>query len=83
VLRRILFRLYHLEEAIDQHVREIQSQTKALASLREEQKEHEEALDVARKAQAAAKTAVMKKEREIKKAEKGLEIRVRFLPALY
>ncbi|KAJ7598927.1 condensin complex subunit SMC1 [Mycena floridula] len=73
ILRRVLFKLYHIEEAIDQNVREINTQSKALQGLRDAQNSQEQELKDARSGQAEAKTAVLKKEKAIKKAEKALE----------
>ncbi|KAF7302129.1 Structural maintenance of chromosomes protein [Mycena indigotica] len=73
VLHRILFKLYHIEEAIENNAREIQRQNKALKSLREEQRKHDEALEAARAEQAQARGKVMQMEKKIKKAEKSLD----------
>lgn len=76
ILSRILFKLFHIEEAIEVNVREIQSQSKALAGLREEQRKHDEALEASRAEQAKARTGVIQLEKKIKKAEKTLEGKV-------
>lgn len=76
ILHRILFKLFHIEEAIDQNVREIQTQSKTLAGLREEQRVHDKALDASRAEQAKARTTVMQMEKKIKKAEKALDGKV-------
>ncbi|KAI0757514.1 condensin complex subunit SMC1 [Daedaleopsis nitida] len=73
VLRRILFRLYHIQQSLEEHARAIREQNKALAGLRQEQRKHEKALDEARTLQAQARGNVMQKEKKIKKAEKALE----------
>ncbi|KAJ7638242.1 condensin complex subunit SMC1 [Roridomyces roridus] len=73
ILHRVLFKLYHLEEAIENAAREIKDQNKALKGLREEQRVHDQALETARAAQAGARTGVMQMEKKIKKAEKGLD----------
>ena len=75
-MRRILFKLYHIQKALDSHAQEIRSKNRALAGLREEQRRHDRALEDARADQAKARTAVMQKEKKIKKAEKALELRV-------
>lgn len=77
VLRRILFKLYHIQQSLDQHARAIREQNKTLAGLRQEQRKHEKALDAARAEQAKARNNVMQKEKRIKKAEKALETKVR------
>ncbi|KAJ7246598.1 condensin complex subunit SMC1 [Mycena haematopus] len=73
ILHRILFKLYHIEEAIEVNAHEIRTQNKALKSLRAEQRAHDEALDAARAEQAKARTGVMQMEKKIKKAEKVLD----------
>jgi structural maintenance of chromosome 1 len=77
ILRRILFKLFHIEESIEADVRDIQSKNKTLTSLREEQRVHDRAQEQARAEQARARTAVMQKEKKVKKAEKAVETRVR------
>ena len=76
-LRRILFRLYHIQKSLDEHAQAIRQQNKALAGLRQEQRKHEKALEEARAEQAKARGSVMQKEKRIKKAEKALETKVR------
>lgn len=71
-----MYKLYHIEEAIDDNTREINSQNKTLSGLREQQRVHDEALEAARAEQAKARTSVMQKEKKIKKAEKALEAKV-------
>nr|GAT51561.1 condensin complex subunit SMC1 [Mycena chlorophos] len=73
ILNRILFKLYHIEEAIENNVRDINAQNKALKSLREEQRKHDEALESARSEQAQARGKVMQMEKKIKKADKALD----------
>ncbi|KAF8214101.1 condensin complex subunit SMC1 [Mycena galopus ATCC 62051] len=73
ILYRILFRLFHIEEAIEANAREIRTQNKALKSLRAEQRAHDQALEAARAEQAKARSSVMQMEKKIKKAEKVLD----------
>ncbi|TFK73385.1 condensin complex subunit SMC1 [Pluteus cervinus] len=73
ILRRTLFKLYHIERAIEENVEKIQNQNKALVGLREEQRKRDKALENARTEQAKARTTVLQKEKNIKKAEKVLE----------
>ncbi|KAJ7068585.1 condensin complex subunit SMC1 [Mycena amicta] len=73
ILHRILFKLYHIEEAIEANGREIHTQNKALKSLREEQRKHDAALETARSEQAQARSKVMQMEKKIKKADKALD----------
>ena len=75
-MQRVLFKLYHIQKALDHHAQDIKTKNKALAGLREEQRRHDKALDDARAEQARARTAVMQKEKKIKKAEKALENKV-------
>ncbi|TBU39664.1 condensin complex subunit SMC1 [Dichomitus squalens] len=73
VLRRILYKLYHIQQSLDEHAQAIRDQNKALVGLRKEQQKHEKALEEARSEQAKSRGAVMQKEKKIKKAEKALE----------
>ncbi|KAG7448818.1 condensin complex subunit SMC1 [Guyanagaster necrorhizus] len=72
-LQRILFKLFHIEENIDSNAREITTQNRALAGLRDEQRTHDQALETARADQAKSRTSVMQMEKKIKKADKTLE----------
>ncbi|KIY73713.1 condensin complex subunit SMC1 [Cylindrobasidium torrendii FP15055 ss-10] len=72
-LERILYRLYHIEEKIEDNIREIKSRSKALSGFREQQEEHEQELAAARVEQAQARSNVMKVEKQVKKGEKTLE----------
>jgi structural maintenance of chromosome 1 len=38
ILHRILYKLFHIEESIERNAREIKTQNKALAALREDQR---------------------------------------------
>nr|VWO96457.1 Structural maintenance of chromosomes protein [Ganoderma boninense] len=73
VLRRILYRLFHIQQSLDEHAQAIRDQNKALVGLRKEQQRHEKALEEARSEQAKTRGSVMKKEKKIKTAEKALE----------
>lgn len=73
ILRRILYKLFHIEEALEANARDIQTKSKALAGLRAEHGEHEKALEDVRAEQARARTAVVREEKKVKKAEKALE----------
>ncbi|EDR03647.1 condensin complex subunit SMC1 [Laccaria bicolor S238N-H82] len=73
ILQRILVKLFHIEEAIENNTRAIVKKNKELTGLREEQRVHDYALEAARTEQAKARTAVMQKEKGIKKAEKALD----------
>ena len=75
-LERTLFKLWHIEENIENNIREIKKRGKTLAGLREQQKEHDAELDAARASQAKARSSVMQVEKKIKKAEKALEGKV-------
>ena len=76
ILQRILVKLFHIEEAIENNTRAIVKKNKELTGLREEQRVHDNALEAARTEQAKARTAVMQKEKGIKKAEKALDGKV-------
>ncbi|KAG2353280.1 SMCs flexible hinge [Suillus spraguei] len=73
ILKRILYKLFHVEEALEANARDIQTKSKALAGLRAEHGEHEKALEDVRAEQARARTAVVREEKKVKKAEKALE----------
>ncbi|KAF8650227.1 hypothetical protein AX16_005342 [Volvariella volvacea WC 439] len=73
ILKRILFKLYHIEESIEANINKIKEQNRALVGYREEQRNREQALEAARAEQAKERTVVMQKERNIKKAEKALD----------
>ncbi|KAG1728564.1 RecF/RecN/SMC [Suillus lakei] len=73
ILKRILYKLFHIEEALEANARDIQTKSKALAGLRAEHGEHEKALEDVRAEQARARTAVVREEKKAKKAEKALE----------
>ena len=80
VLRRILYKLFHIQQSLDEHAQAIRDQNKALVGLRKEQQKHEKALEEARSEQAKTRGSVMKKEKKIKNAEKALEAQVGLLP---
>lgn len=79
VLRKQLWKLYHTEEEIEENVRQINVQAKAVTQLRKEQAVRDGGLKEARETQAAARSAVMSCEKKVKKAEKSLDKKV-FLP---
>ncbi|THU82274.1 condensin complex subunit SMC1 [Dendrothele bispora CBS 962.96] len=73
ILHRHLFKLYHIEESIENNTNEIRAQNKTLEGLRGEQRTHDEVLEEARAEQAKARTSVIQMEKKIKKAEKALD----------
>ncbi|PCH34989.1 cohesin complex subunit psm1 [Wolfiporia cocos MD-104 SS10] len=73
ILHRILYKLYHIQKALDDNARAIKTQNKALVGLRAEQRKHDNALEGARAEQAKVRLAVSQKEKKIKKGEKSLE----------
>lgn len=77
ILRRALYKLYHIEESLKANASEIQKQSRALNGLREDQHRQQQALDRTRAEQAKAKTEVSREERKLKRAEKALEAKVR------
>ena len=82
ILHRILYKLFHIEESIEQNAHEIKARNKTLAGLREEQRVHEKALEEARKEQAQARSNTMQKEKKVKKAEKAVDAKVSFFNLL-
>jgi structural maintenance of chromosome 1 len=77
ILRRTLYKLYHIEESLKANTSEIQKQSRALNGLREDQHRQQQVLDRTRAEQAKAKTEVSREERKLKRAEKALEAKVR------
>jgi len=76
ILQRILVKLFHIEESIENNTRIIVKKNMELTGLREEQRVHDNSLEAARTEQVKARTAVMQKEKGIKKAEKALDGKV-------
>lgn len=77
ILRRALYKLYHIEESLKANASEIQKQSHALGGLREDQNRQQQNLDGTRAEQAKSKTEVSREERRLKRAEKALETKVR------
>jgi len=77
ILRRALYKLYHIEESLKANASEIQRQSRALSGFREDQHQRQQALDDTRAEQARSKTEVSREERKLKRAEKALETKVR------
>ncbi|KAG6902949.1 hypothetical protein C0995_009341 [Termitomyces sp. Mi166 len=73
ILKRNLFKLFQIEDSIEDNSRKIVSKNKELAGLREEQRVHDKALEAARVEQAKVRSSVVQKEKNIKKAEKTLD----------
>lgn len=76
ILRRALYKLYHIEEFLKANASEIRKQSRALNGLREDQHRQQQTLDRTRAEQAKAKTEVSREERKLKRAEKALEAKV-------
>ncbi|KAG8906175.1 Structural maintenance of chromosomes protein 1, partial [Tulasnella sp. 408] len=73
IIHRLLWRLFHIEQAIETNTTEITAKNDELVELRAEQASHEASLEKARAAQATARNEVQKRERVVKKKEKALE----------
>ncbi|KAG6915096.1 hypothetical protein DXG01_013475 [Tephrocybe rancida] len=73
ILKRNLFKLFQIEESIEDNSRNIVGKNKELAGLRQEQRIHDKALEGARAEQAKVRSTVMQKEKNIKKSEKTLD----------
>ena len=73
ILRRLLFRLFRIEEGLEKDAEEVTTLGTSIAGLREEKEGRDEELDQARTDQAKARSAAAKAEKRIKKAEKALE----------
>jgi structural maintenance of chromosome 1 len=76
ILRRALYKLYHIEESLKANASEIQKQSRALNGFRADQHRQQQALDNTRAEQAKSKTEVSREERKLKRAEKALETKV-------
>jgi structural maintenance of chromosome 1 len=76
ILKRILYKLFHIEESIEHNTREIRARGKGVLGLRQEQEAQDAALEATRAEQARARSAAMKEEKRIKKMEKALEAKV-------
>ncbi|EJD42066.1 hypothetical protein AURDEDRAFT_168856 [Auricularia subglabra TFB-10046 SS5] len=73
VLQRLLWKLYHIEERIEDNTRAIKTQSMALAALRAEQAQNDAVAEAARAEYAKTRSEVIAKEKRIKKQEKNLE----------
>ncbi|KAL9710106.1 Structural maintenance of chromosomes protein 1 [Leucoagaricus gongylophorus] len=82
ILQRILFKLFHIEEAMNSNSETIVKKNKELKGYRQKQRQHDKALETARADQAKARGAVMQKEKAIKKTEKTLDAKKPDLVAL-
>ena len=76
ILYKHLWKLYHIEQSIEEHSRSIKAEAKNLSGLKKAFKTESDVLTKSRSAQAAARADVMSKEKKIKKAEKALENKV-------
>ena len=76
VIKRFLWKLFHIEDQIDRNASAIVQKNKSLASLRKEQAVHDKALEEARAKQAKVRSDVTAAEKKVKKAEKALDSRV-------
>ena len=76
ILRRALYKLYHIEDSLKTNASEIQKEGQELVGHREDQDQKQQALDDARAEQARSKTEVSREERRLKRAEKALETKV-------
>lgn len=79
ILRRLLCKLWNIEQTLERNANEIKEQSKVLVGLRNDKAAADDALDGARRAQATARTVVATREKRLKKAEKALEARVCFV----
>lgn len=77
VIHHLVWKLYHIQEQIDEARTEIEEKNAGIADLRQEQEEHEDRLRKARKEVASAQKHLHKQEKEVKKRERDLEEKVR------
>jgi len=80
ILHRILYKLWHIDAALEQNAEEIKERSKALVGLRKDKAAADKALEDKRRAQANARNTVTSKEKKLKKAEKHLESKVLAIP---
>ncbi|KAI9511038.1 RecF/RecN/SMC [Russula earlei] len=73
ILRRLLFKLFSIEEGLEKNAEEITALGGSISGLREGKEGRDEELDLARTEQAKARTAIAKVEKRIKKAEKAVD----------
>jgi structural maintenance of chromosome 1 len=76
VLKRVLWKLWHIEEGIERDQQLVREQGRSLSGLQEEKDAKDAELERARADQARARAAVAKEEKKIKKAEQSLESKV-------
>ncbi|KLO14413.1 cohesin complex subunit psm1 [Schizopora paradoxa] len=75
VLKRYIWKLYHIQTQIEENSNEIKEKNRTLKGLRKEQAAHDKALNDARAKQAKARSDVTAAEKKVKKAEKAVEAR--------
>jgi hypothetical protein len=76
VLRRVLWRLWHIEEGLERSAEQIKVHSQTLDDLRAEKVAKDDELAAVRAEQAKSRSTVTQKEKRIKKAEQTLEIKV-------
>jgi structural maintenance of chromosome 1 len=76
VLRRVLWRLWHIEEGLERNAEQIKTHGQTLDGLRAEKDSRDQELAAARAEQAKSRSTVTSKEKKIKKAEQALEAKV-------
>jgi seryl-tRNA synthetase len=76
VLRRVLWRLWHIEEGLERNAEQIKTHSQTLDGLRAEKDSKDQELAAARAEQAKSRSTVTSKEKKIKKAEQALEAKV-------
>ncbi|EIW78182.1 cohesin complex subunit psm1 [Coniophora puteana RWD-64-598 SS2] len=72
-LRRLLYKLFHIEAALSTNASDVRSQARALTALRADASSAEDVLSSARQGQAKVRAGVAKQEKAIKRAEKEVE----------
>ncbi|KAF8525826.1 condensin complex subunit SMC1 [Hysterangium stoloniferum] len=82
IMQRLLWKLFHIEEKIEDNFRAINAQNTDIVSLRADQKDHDEKLAEAREDQAKARSEVSKRERRIRRQEKAMEAKQPAMVAL-
>jgi structural maintenance of chromosome 1 len=72
-----LWKLFHIEQGLERNAEQIQEHSETLDDLRAERDTRDRELTSVRADQAKSRSAMLQKEKKIKKAEQSLEAKVR------
>jgi structural maintenance of chromosome 1 len=71
-----LWKLFHIEQGLERNAEQIQEHSETLDDLRAERDTRDRELTSVRADQAKSRSAMLQKEKKIKKAEQSLEAKV-------